>query len=49
MELFLLVNGHEIEASVDEQEAVILGVASGGMDREEFLNWLEHHMIEKGI
>ncbi|MCH8093874.1 MAG: type II toxin-antitoxin system death-on-curing family toxin [Chloroflexi bacterium] len=47
MELFLLLNGHEIEASVDEQEAVILGVASGDIDREEFLNWLEHHMIEK--
>jgi len=49
MELFLVLNGHEIEASVDEQEAVILGVASGDMDREEFLNWLEHHMIEKEI
>ncbi len=47
MELFLVLNGHEIEASVDEQEAVILGVASGDIDREEFLNWLEHHMIEK--
>ena len=49
MELFLLLNGHEIEASVDDQEAVILGLASGDIDREEFLNWLEHHMIEKGI
>ena len=49
MELFLMLNGHEIEASVDEQEAVILGVASGDVDREEFLNWLEHHMIEKEI
>ncbi len=49
MELFLVLNGHEIEASVDEQEAVILGVASGDMDREEFLNWLELHMIEKEI
>jgi death-on-curing protein len=49
VELFLLLNGHEIEASVDEQEAAILGVASGDMDREEFLNWLEHHVIEKRI
>ncbi len=49
MELFLVLNGHEIEASVDEQEAVILGVASGDIDREEFHNWLEHHMIEKEI
>ena len=49
MELFLVINGHEIEASVDEQEAVILGVASGDIDREEFLNWLELHMIENEI
>jgi death-on-curing protein len=49
MELFLLLNGREIEASVDEQEAVFLGVASGDLDRDEFLNWLEHHMIEKEI
>ncbi len=49
MELFLALNGHEIEASVDEQEAVILGVASGDIVREEFLIWLEHHMIEKEI
>ena len=49
MELFLVLNGHEIEASVDEQEAVILDVASGDMEREEFLNWLEHHIFEKEI
>ena len=49
LELFLVLNEHEIEASVDEQEAVILGVASGDIDREELLNWLEHHVIEKGI
>jgi death-on-curing protein len=49
MELFLVLNGHEIEASVEDQEAVILGVASGDIDREEFLSWLEHHMIEREI
>ena len=49
MEIFLVLNGHEIDESLDEQEAVILGVASGDIDREEFLNWLEHPMIEKRI
>jgi len=29
MKVFLLVNGHEIDASVDEQEKIIIGVASG--------------------
>jgi death-on-curing protein len=30
MEVFLILNGYEIEASIDEQERVILQVASGG-------------------
>ena len=48
MELFLLMNGREIVASVDEQQGVILGLAKGELGRAEFLNWLEHHLVEKG-
>ena len=33
MEVFLVLNGFEIEASVDEQEEIVMGVASG-QDRE---------------
>ena len=29
MEVFLLLNGHEIDALVDEQEKIIIAVASG--------------------
>ena len=29
MEVFLILNGHETRAGVDEQETVIIGVASG--------------------
>jgi hypothetical protein len=29
MEVFMLLNGHEIEPSVDEQEQIIIGVESG--------------------
>lgn len=47
MEVFLLRNDHEIEATVDEQERVFLGVASGRVDREEFTGWVEVHMIER--
>ena len=36
METFLVLNGFEIEASVDEQERVILAIASGQMDRAAF-------------
>lgn len=39
MEVFLLINGFEIEASVD-QERTILAVAAGEMDRETFTAWL---------
>jgi death-on-curing protein len=47
METFLVLNGHEVNASVDEQEQVILKVASGGLGRDEFTNWLREQIIEK--
>ena len=40
MEVFLVMNGLEIVASIDEQEAVILSLASGTLEREEFTQWL---------
>jgi death-on-curing protein len=43
MEVFLMVNGFEIQASVDEQERVILQVAAGEMKREKFTEWLRGH------
>jgi len=45
METFLILNGLEIEASIDEQEKIILGLASGRMDREKFTVWLNDHII----
>lgn len=44
MEVLLILNGSEIEAPVDEQEAVILAVAAGDMNREEFVRWLRSHV-----
>lgn len=43
METFLILNGLEISASVDEQERVILAVASGAVGREAFAEWLRQH------
>ncbi|TAF51190.1 MAG: type II toxin-antitoxin system death-on-curing family toxin [Oscillatoriales cyanobacterium] len=40
IEVFLMLNGYEIEAGVDEQERVILAIAAGEMKREEFTGWL---------
>jgi death on curing protein len=46
METFLVLNGLEIAASVDEQEQVILQVASGVMKRDAFTVWLRDHLVE---
>lgn len=43
METVLILNGLEIRASVDEQEQVILAVASGVLGRKAFAEWLRHH------
>jgi death-on-curing protein len=45
MEVFLVLNDYEIEASIDEQEQVILSVASGQMDRAALSEWLKHHIV----
>ena len=45
MEVFLLLNGHEIDASVDEQETIIMDVASGKASRNELSEWLSKHVI----
>lgn len=40
MEVFLVLNGHEITASVDEQEQVIFDVAKNSLSRSELGRWL---------
>lgn len=47
METFLVLNGHELDALVDEQEQVILKVASGELGRDSLTDWLRAHIIEK--
>ncbi|NJR62760.1 MAG: type II toxin-antitoxin system death-on-curing family toxin [Cyanobacteria bacterium CRU_2_1] len=42
-ETFLVLNGMEISASVDEQEGVILAIASGELGRETFVEWLKRN------
>jgi len=45
MESFLMFNGYEISASVDEQVDLVLGVASGKIDRNTFTEWLKSHIV----
>jgi death on curing protein len=47
MEIFLLLNGFEIEAGIDEQEQIIVGVASGSIKREVLRDWLVLHVVSK--
>ena len=47
METFLILNGLEIAAPVDEQEQVILRTAFGKIDRGELAEWLRDHVIER--
>lgn len=49
MEVFLVLNGYEINAPVEEQEELILDVASGAMGREDFVKWLREHLIERKV
>jgi death-on-curing protein len=46
METFLMLNGYEISASVDGQVEIILGVASGEIDRNTFTEWLKNHVVD---
>ncbi len=45
-EVFLMLNGYEISASVDEQVQIIPGIASGEVSREAFTDWLRTHIVE---
>ena len=44
MEIFLILNGYELKASVDKSEKIVLQVAAGELSREEFQTWIEHHL-----
>jgi len=45
LEVFLVLNGHQLDATVDDAERVILGVAAGTMGREEFARWIREHLV----
>ncbi|MFQ5631499.1 MAG: type II toxin-antitoxin system death-on-curing family toxin [bacterium] len=45
MEVFLVLNGFEINASVDEQEKLFLDLASGNVNREELIKWLDKNIL----
>jgi death-on-curing protein len=44
MEVMLVLNGHEVSATVDEQERIVLSVAAGRMTRDELTAWVVRHV-----
>jgi death-on-curing protein len=44
IEMCLVLNGHELDAGVDEQERIILSLAAGELSREEFAGWVRSSM-----
>lgn len=47
MEVFLFLNGREINASVDEQEDLFLKLASGELTRDNLAEWLKEKAIPR--
>jgi death-on-curing protein len=45
VEVFLVLNGFELAASIDDAEVVILGVAAATIGRDEFTAWIKRSMV----
>ncbi len=48
METFLVLNGRQLEASVEEQERLMTDLAAGQVEREQLVSWLDAHMSPRG-
>jgi len=44
MEVFLLLNGLDLNATIDEQERLMLDLADGRITREQLILWLNSHV-----
>ena len=44
MATFLLLNNADIAATVDEQEQLMLNLASGRLSRSDLVDWLREHV-----
>ena len=47
MEVFLVLNGFELEAEVDDAESMIVGVAAGTSGRAELTEWIQKHLVKR--
>lgn len=49
METFLILNGFEIDASINEQEQIIVDIASRKINRRQLTDWLRDHLVTREI
>ncbi len=45
LEVFLVLNGQQLDAPVDDAERIILGVAAGTISRDEFAAWIRERLV----
>ena len=48
METFFVLNGSEMDASVDVQERVMLDLAAGQLDHRDLTDWIRQHLKSLG-
>ena len=48
MEVFLTLHGHQLVATVDEQERLMLDLAAGEVTCEQLTAWLDDHIQQAG-
>jgi death-on-curing protein len=50
MATFLLLNGADIHAAIDEEERLMLDLAAGRISRAELTDWIGHHVSpDRGV
>ena len=45
METFLVLNGWELQVTVDLAEQIMLSLASGNLSREKLVEWIRDHLV----
>ena len=49
MEVFLILNGLEMDATIDEQERMFLDLAGGHVTRGDLSNWIAERAIDRRV
>lgn len=49
LEVFLVLNGHELRAKVAESEKLMLDLASGMVSREQLVAWVGQHTVKSPL